>query len=86
MLSFIESLIMSGIFFVTYGLKGILDIQNVFFFVLFTLANLLHVFLYFRMNIKFYNSLQVREKRRLEQSGLVSQLLPVHVNSLLCFC
>jgi len=81
-LDFVTSILVSSgmtvIFFVVYGIKGILDIQNIFFFFTFMLANLMHVFLYFRMNIKFYNSLQLREKRKQEQSGLVSQLLPVH--------
>ena len=66
-------------FFVSFGIKDYLEIESIFFFCVFVIINIIQVYVYLRHQIKFYNSLQIREKKKIEQSSLVGQLLPPHV-------
>lgn len=66
-------------FFIGYGISGILTLDNVYFIILFINCNLPQVHSYISNTVKFYNSYQKREKKKIEQSTLVGQLLPPHV-------
>jgi len=66
-------------FFVIYGIEDILNITNVFFFSIFLICNLVHVYIYKLQEVEVYNTIKAAEKRDSKQEFLVSQLLPKHV-------
>lgn len=65
-------------FFIGYGISDNLTLDNVYFIILFIFCNLPQVHSYISNTVKFYNSYQKREKKKIEQSTLVGQLLPPH--------
>ena len=64
---------------VVYGIRGILRIENIFFFAAFMAGNLVHSYIYHKNDIEFYNNFRKRENKKTDQKGLASQLLPAHV-------
>jgi len=74
----ILAVIMTFGFFITYGTQNMLNIHNIFFYLVFVVIDIVQVRIHMKHNIKFYNGIQIREKRKLEQGFLVGQLLPPH--------
>jgi len=68
-----------AIFFISFGVEGKLNISNVFYFWIFLIANLIQKYIHIKDELRFYKNIRLREKRKIEQSGLVGQLLPLHV-------
>jgi len=86
-LDFVFSMIFAGsavvIFFIRYGIEGELGIANVFYFWIFIIAILIQKYIHIKDELRFFKNIRLREKRKVEQSELVGQLLPLHVT--LCF-
>lgn len=76
--SIIMALCMIVDFFVIWGVGNILHLDNVFFFCIVLLANLVHVYIYNIQEIDLYNVSSAAGKRDSKQEFLVSQLLPKH--------
>jgi len=67
-------------FLLTFGLVDYLNQEHCFFFFTYIIFHLIKLYLQKCNLIKSFNNLQKRSSDKIEQEGLVSQLLPAHVN------
>lgn len=67
-------------FLLTFGLVDYLNQEHCFFFFTYTVFHVFKLYLQKLNLVKSFNNLQKRSSDKIEQEGLVSQLLPAHVS------